>query len=303
MNEYQWQVMWERQKLQQEFFNLDPCGMNSLARDAVAKDLALGLYEEATELVRDATHFKAHILNVVQIEKVNIADGVVDVLKYLVSIAQLYGVSDVDLFEAFMRKSDVVEDRARGERLALERDTRVIVSDLDNCISDLRHWQEEIGRAAGDGSMSDRMMKLIEDLKSDFYRGGGFRNIPVIDGARSGLEALRDAGFKIVLITARPAWQYKRLHADTRDWLEENNIPYDLLLFNKDKAEAIYERIFPARPTYFIEDRDKHCIEIAAIGVPVLLLDYPYNQSVAEGELITRVADWTEIVKLVLEAV
>lgn len=290
-------AMWEAQQDQQEAFNLDPRGMNSMTRAQTAKDLALGLFEEAAELAKVVANYKAHILKTPAVEKVNVADGVVDVLKYSISIAQLYGLSEKDIFDSFLSKSRVVTDRAKGERLELERNTPLIIVDVDNVVADLSGWQDQLVESRGGAPMNDRTVKLLESLKEDFYRDGGFRKLPPIDGASEGLEALRQAGWKIVLISARPYWQYKRVYSDTIEWLAHHDMVYDLILFNKDKAEAIYEHIFPARPAYFIEDRVKHATEVAGIGVPVLLLDWSYNQDVPDSDLIKRVKNWSEIVE------
>lgn len=294
-----WDEMFICQMTQQINFNMDPKGMSAIAKAQVAKDLALGLYEEAGELSQIVARYKAHILRSPPIERVNVADGVVDCLKYLISIAQLHGVGAKELYEAFMSKTKVVHDRAKGERLELERDTQLIIADVDNVIADLSEWQAKLNDTMGGAPMNDKTVQLLESLKEDFYRGGGFADLPPIKGAVEGLRAIRDAGWKIVLITARPQWQYKRLYSDTVEWLEQYGVEYDLLLFNKDKAEAIYEYILPARPAWFIEDMEKHAKQVAGIGVPVLLLAWDYNEGVNGNKLITRVKDWPEIVQKV----
>lgn len=294
-----WVAMWERQAETQRFFNLNPEAMDSIAKARTAKDLALGLYEESGELSRDATRFKAHLLKHRPVERTNVADEAADVLKYTIAIAQLYGVTAEEMFQAFMRKSDVVEDRARGQRTELEVSTKLIVSDLDNCFADMRVWQAKLTEAQGGAPMNDRTVQLLESLKADMYRGGGFRNMPAIPGAVEASKAIKEMGFKLVLVTARPQWQYKRLYADTLHWLQKCGVVYDNILFEKDKAEAIYEHIFPARPRFFIEDRDKHALEVSGIGVPVLLLDYPHNRHIEETSLIKRVAGWTDIVDVI----
>jgi len=298
-----WDEMFKRQARQQETFNLDPSAMSPMDRARVSKDLALGMFEEAAELMRVATHFKAHVLRSRPVEQVNLADEAADVLKYLIAIAQLYGVDSDGLYDSFMRKSAVVDDRARGERLALETSTRLVVIDVDNCLADLSEWQDKLNSAQGGAPMNDRTIALLESLKEDFYRGGQFRELPPIRGASEATQAIRDLGFKIVLMTARPYAQYKNLYADTMFWLREHGMAYDLILFGKDKAELIYEHIFPARPTFFVEDRVKHCLEVASIGVPVLLLDWPYNRELKDTRLIQRVSDWPAIVKRAAEAI
>ena len=291
-----WAGMWEMQAAQQRNFNLDPAGMDVIAKARAAKDLMLGLYEEVGELSRVVVQYKAHILKRPPIEKINLADEAADILKYLIAIAQLYELNEGEILEAFIRKSAVIEDRAEGERLKLQRDTRVVISDLDNCIADLRDWQAEVHAVQKNGPAGDRMLQLFEDMKSEFYRGGGFRTMSAIPGAVEGLKEIREMGYKIVLVTARPYRQHKRVYGDTLHWLKQHGVPYDLLLFKKDKAEAVTEYVFPATPVAFVEDRMKHALEVTQVGVPVLLLTYEYNQSLPDHPLIDRVQGWTDIV-------
>ena len=151
-----------------------------MTKAQVAKDLSLGLYEETSELAATVARFKAHILKNKPVEKVNLADGAADVFKYLVAICQLYGLEPEELFDAFMRKSDVVGDKARGEQLELETNTKLILVDLDNVVSDLSGWQDKLNEARGGAPMNDRTVALLESLKEDFYRDGGFMDCPEI---------------------------------------------------------------------------------------------------------------------------
>jgi hypothetical protein len=85
------------------------------------------------------------------------------------------------------------------------------------------------------------------------------------------------------------------------EWLAKNGIGYDLLLFGRDKAEIIRDYISPAVPRYFIEDRAKHALEIAELGISVLLMDIPANSGLSPSPFITRVKDWQEITRRVEE--
>lgn len=295
-----WGMLWERQEQQQQDLGLDPSGMSETDKERVAKDLALGLFEEASEFNRDATRYKRHIL-AAPIERSNILESGVDVIKYAVALLQLHGVSAEEAFGAFLEKSKVVQHRADGAALTLQRETRLIISDLDNCIADLSTFQERVSVAQGGRPMTDEVVAELERLKEDFYRNGGFRDIPAIAGAREALEKLRAAGFRIAIVTARPHHQYKRVYADTLAWLKDHGIAHDLLLFNKDKAEAIYEHIFPARPKWFVEDRSKHALELVGIGVPVVLMDKLWNRDLPDHPLITRVDGWDEVLEVITE--
>lgn len=288
------QEIWDIQNKQQQQFNLDPRTMSVLAKATASKDLALGLYEEVKELVDDTTHYKAHVLRLPKVERTNVADEAADVFKYLVAICQLHGVTAQDLYDAFKRKTAVVSSKAHGQRVELERDTKLVITDLDGCVADLSAWQNELNAQRGDAPMNDGTVKMLESLKEEYYKGGGFLKLPAVVGAREALGAMREAGYKIAVITARPSWQYKRIYADTIDWLARHDIPYDLLLFGKDKAEEVYEHIYPARPLFFVEDRAKHCIEIANIGVKVLHLRGNTND-LAPHPLIQPMTDWDSI--------
>lgn len=287
--------LWELQRQQQVEFGLEPDSMPTHERERLLKDLCLGLYEEAQELAREAASHKGHLLKQRPTEKVNVLDEVVDVLKYTITIAQVYDIAPAELYDAFIRKGQVVRDRARGTRLELEKHTKLIISDLDGCIADLSGFQGQLNEARGGAPMNDGMVAALEGLKAQFYRDGGFRHCPVIPGAKEALEQMSRWGYKIVIITARPYWQYKRLYGDTLAWLKENGLKHDLLLFNKDKSEAVYEFIFPAKPVAFIEDRDKHALELVNIGVRVLLMDNAGNRTIPEHPYIHRMAGWTEI--------
>lgn len=289
--------MWKRQQRQQVELGLDPNTLSEIDKRRVAKDMALGLYEEVKELIDSTVHYKAHILKNTPTEKTNIIEDTADVLKYLFAMAQLYDVTAEELFQGFVEKTRVVDDIAHGQKLELERNTKLIISDLDGCIADISELTNELSNAQGNKSMDDKMVDSLERMKTHFYIGGGFKKVPAIHGAMTAMHWMKEMGYKIVIITARPYWQYKRIYSDTLEWCRNNGIVYDSILFNKDKAEAIYEHIFPARPMAFIEDRDKHALELAGIGVRVLLLDRPYNQSLPEHPLIKRVRDWREIIK------
>jgi uncharacterized HAD superfamily protein len=137
-----------------------------------------------------------------------------------------------------------------------------------------------------------------EAFKDKWYRDGSFMECPHIEGAPEALHAIRASGYKIVFITARPQWQYKRLQGDTLQWLDKHNVPHDLLLFNKDKCEALYEHVQPAWPVAFIEDHERNARALSGIGVNVLLYDQPHNQTLSALDGVTRVKNWADVLRM-----
>ena len=289
-----WEKIFKLQAAQQESFGMDPQELSPVARSEVANHLCLGLYEEAAELARTAVRFKRHLLRTPPVDHSEVVEEAADVVKYVVAIAQLHGIDAESLFSAILRKTDVVKDRAEGEQLELTRDSRIILVDLDGCVADLEPLE-----TLTDG----RPIEEQERIKRNFRRRGRFRDLPVVEGAQEGLAELRRNGYRIAFITARPYRQHKRLYADTVEWLKTNDIEYELLLFQRDKAEALVDYIFPARPICFIEDREKHALEIIATGTHVMLLDRKMDRDVriTDGPLITRVWNWEGILNWVEE--
>lgn len=285
--------MWAAQAAQQGSLGLSPDSLTPDAKEQTSRNHCLGLYEEVSELTRASTRFKAHLLKEPAVDQSNVVDALADVLKFTLTMAQLHGVELDTLVRAFHEKTSVVDARIAAERAELENE-KVLLCDLDGCVADLSSFQNRIN-ALKTGSVEGPSIKsILEDLREDFYKSGGFRDIRAIDGSVECLDGLRAEGVKIVFITARPAWQYKRIAADTIWWLNAHSVPFDVLLFNKDKAEAVYENIHPAIPFAMVEDRSKHALEMVNIGVPVVLIDAPQNQDLPEHNLITRVHSWAE---------
>lgn len=289
--------MWFEQMLQQDNLGLNPSGMAVSQKSKLIRDLLLGLYEEVQEL-SGAVQYKNHLLKNEPISKTHVTEEIVDVLKYLICVAQFHQITPDEVSKMFTEKTEVIQDRALGSAADL-RNTKFVITDLDGCVCDMSDFQKELAQFRNE-SVTPGAVSAMEQLKNKFYRNGGFRHIPMISGAKEGLKEIREAGYKLVIITARPYWTYKRLYSDTIIWLKKHEIEYDLLLFNKDKSEAIHEEIFPATPKYFIEDRAKHVLELVNIGIHVLWLN---SDDVSLGNLpnVKKVVNWQEIVKSVLE--
>lgn len=94
--------------------------------------------------------------------------------------------------------------------------------------------------------------------------------------------------YDILIITAR----HKKYEQETKNWLQKHGILYDdlILLGSYEKKEACIENELGV----MIEDTLEIGIEISAAGIPVILMDAPYNQGDLP-ELIYRRYSWSEI--------
>ena len=95
--------------------------------------------------------------------------------------------------------------------------------------------------------------------------------------------------YEICIITARD----KKYYQETLDWLNKNSLPYDdlLLLGSHEKKEYCLEKDLKV----LVEDTLEIGIKVSAAGIPVLLMDAPYNRCGTLPELVYRKHSWEEV--------
>lgn len=288
--------IWRLQAAQQAELGLDPRHMNDVVRRDVSADLILNLYEEVTAVQAVTTHYKRHLLTPPE-HNGNVAEKVVDILKLSIALAQTHGVSPETIVKEFERKTKVVRARAEQQRLEFESGTKVVCVDLDDVVCDLTPWVQELEKLKGNAPNNSRTLQMMEAWKDDWYKEGRFCELLPVIGAVEALNEIRDLGFKIVVITARPQWQYRRIYADTLEWLAKYGIPHDLILFNKDKVESVFTHLTPAWPLVFVEDHPRNAMQLGAAGIPVLFFTTPRNLDFDEAtmENVVRVHNWGDV--------
>lgn len=102
------------------------------------------------------------------------------------------------------------------------------------------------------------------------------------------LNKLREEGHKIVLITARWETDYTDVVGLTKEWLKENNVPYDKLIVNAENkvVAAKQENI-----DIFIDDSFKNCQMVTDSGIKSFIMDSRVNRNL-DDERIKRVYSW-----------
>lgn len=278
------------QSKQQRLWHPDPKRMTDDQRREVMDELLLGLNEEVAELARE-TRSKPHVARAPS-PRSNRLEEWTDCLKYLLAIADLEGFDSAMLAMHFLSKTAAVEQRAKQKELDLSGQ-RVFVTDLDACVADLTPFLDATGGMYGAPTAGT---PETEVLKAKWYDTGGFLGLPVIRGAKEALLEAKSQGCLVAIITARPVWEHFRVRADTVDWLNRNGIPHDILLFNKDKWDALHQSVYPAHIVAFVEDRIKHVMELHAHRVePIYLMDAPWNEDFNPPANIRRAFEWSEV--------
>jgi len=120
-----------------------------------------------------------------------------------------------------------------------------------------------------------------------------FESPEPMEGALQGIQDLLSAGYEIVYITMRKPGDEERI---TLKWLKKNKIPHAKVIFvgEMSKIDAVRENNIDI----FVEDSMSNALEIAAIGVPVILLDATYNQgNMPKG--VMRSLNWKQILETI----
>lgn len=112
------------------------------------------------------------------------------------------------------------------------------------------------------------------------------------------IQKLKKDGNEIYIITAR--WLSNRedsvgnrMREIVKNWLDENKIVYDKLIFSKAAQERKSEEIKEQKIDVMIEDNPNNINELANI-IPVICYHSEYNRD-CMGEKITRCYSWYDI--------
>ena len=107
----------------------------------------------------------------------------------------------------------------------------------------------------------------------EFYRQSEVKKrLPIMDGAEGFMKYLSKNGYFIVILTARRERSLKI----TTDWLSWHNLPYDGIIFDKNKHIRILES-FP-NMKFMVEDHREIANLISLWGYTAYLIDNIYNQ-------------------------
>ena len=112
------------------------------------------------------------------------------------------------------------------------------------------------------------------------------------------IKKLKEEGHEIYIITAR--WLTNRdddvgmnMRGLVQNWLQENDIVYDKLIFSKSSKENKFDEIVENKIDLMIEDSSDNINNLAKI-IPVICYDTKYNKECC-GDNIIRCYSWYDI--------
>lgn len=109
----------------------------------------------------------------------------------------------------------------------------------------------------------------------NLYYGEVLKNVTPKSFAKETIRQLKEMGHKIYLVTARFELQEVDTIKLTENWLKENGIEYDYLIFNaRDKVVAIKENNIDM----LIDDAVSNCIKVSEAGIKTYMMDSIENR-------------------------
>jgi hypothetical protein len=276
--------IWEDQAAFNLLFRKPPKDESEVAEQI--KDFTVFTESELHELLR-TMKWKKHRNRPVNQNRGHTRDEAADVLKCMLSIFQILGLTPESLFEAYWDKTAVVRQRYNEEWVQrLDRPCALVDIDLVLCdyITGVCNW---LHRYAQNKVPVDRLQRVLNErlyinadnlglrqevwkkMKHELRVSGAKRFFPAYPDAQPFLQALRRRGLQVVIFTSRPVDRYPNLYTDTLLWLDRNELPYDFIMWSLDKAELVLEEDLREHVRLFADDNSVFVDQIAQLGIQV----------------------------------
>lgn len=141
----------------------------------------------------------------------------------------------------------------------------------------------------------------------DFFESEFFDDIPVVPGAPDGVRALKQAGYRLVIVTSRQL----AIEEQTRRWVDRHfGGVFDAIAFGNHWGKSGRKTSKPElcrelNADILIDDAVSYCTECARTGIRAFLFgDYAWNQTAGSAlpAGVERVARWDQAVQSVVDA-
>ena len=134
--------------------------------------------------------------------------------------------------------------------------------------------------------------KAYADYKHTFRKEGFECNAHANQDASFVTKRLRQMGYKIILLTSRPFQQYRSMFVETVDWLKQNDIVYDGIIWERHKHVRVLEEIPHLR--FMVEDNAYYANLVGKWGYLCFLVSNKYNVG-QEKEGVIRINNLIDI--------
>lgn len=195
------------------------------------------------------------------------------------------------------------EEMVRKDLWEVKENEKVCGIDIDEVLGEYtKSWIEFVNKECGTIYDDIFVMKdtipyqQYRDLKEKYRLSGIKEKMPVKEGASELTLELRKMGYVIIILSKRPVQKYPTLFKQTVNWLDNNNIVYDGIIFDENKHTKIITEIPHLR--FMIEDHRYIANVIGKLGYKVYLMDTKYNKGNLHHN-VTRVNNLREVIEYV----
>lgn len=178
---------------------------------------------------------------------------------------------------------------------------KVCVFDIDGVLNYYpKTWVDFVNEETGSNFESLNIMKdnlsyrQYKALKEKYRISGVKENLDIRFRAKEAIDGLRELGYKIIIISARPVTKYSTLYKQTVNWLTKNGIEFDNLIFSERKQFEVI-KYYPEM-SFMVEDNRMLANIIASLGFKVFLMDNKYNQGEVNKN-VCRVKNLMEVLE------
>ena len=267
----------------------------------------LGIVSEIDELLRE-TDWKDHRRSLLEEEiltpnPTSLAVELADILKYVISLAQVNEIKMEEVFRQAQLKTDAMTASFVMESSNPAEGQKVLICDLDGTIADYRasfmKWLNEHQVIMSEDAFNTLTMDIDIGMqyssyaryKDQFEREGGYRNLIPYRDAVLALQRQRANGVYIFMITARPT-DISNVWLDTFSWLQANDIIPNRLGFGRDERLLVARKLTDkGHPVIMWEDDPVLIRRGSKMDIPVYARIQGYNMMLG-GENIHAVANY-----------
>lgn len=290
-------------KLFKENYNIDFDNLCYEDKIKWTKEYVLSIMIESGEVLNELK-WKKHRFIAQQENIDNLLEETVDVLKFLINIVIMHGYNEKDFFQKFVDKTKVVSIRYEQEKKLKElkdkKDVKLAVIDIDGIICNHSGTFLEGCTYKTIYDYKNNDINAYNKNKYAFRVSGQKRNAKIMPGALEFLYKLKQNGYLILLLTARPYEKIIRIYADTLHWLEKNNVHYDFLFFNKNKEQFIIDNLSPEQVKFCLDDDIENVNKLVLYFTTYLMPNYTLydRREIVKVRQNVRIVDSFDDIKL-----
>ena len=274
---------------QREFnLTLRPAPTTDDARSALTSDMVLHMISEIDELLR-CVKWKAHRRHDGRYNRAHIREELTDIYKMWMTLAQIWEESPDALMAYYWDKSAVVRQRQAEEWIRESQRPSVII-DLDNVIADyatgMANWLCIRGFIT-----DERRAHLIENrpwidgtsvgwppdqwagITHSFRTTGGFRECPLMPGAKAFVDWIRSNKWNVVYLTSRPIDQFPNILTDTVWYMHYHSIEADFVWWGMNKEKKLRQMDVLQHVHFAVDDDERYVQQFAGAGVRTFHMD------------------------------